>query len=369
MSTCTTRRLVVASVPSGHPYVRNLGPLDPRQPAPVRLVDPDPDDVSRAAGVRWWPPPMLERSWAAAHAFDLMHVHFGFDDRTPSQLRELVEELRASGRALVLTVHDLHSPHQEDPAQLRAQLDVLVPAADRVITLTAGAAREIFEHWRCEAAVVPHPHLVDLTTMERVRRHREGVVRSRPRVGLAVKDLRTNTDPVRLLPALVELTRRGHEVVLTMHRELHDRPVGHRQVEAVAALTRASQEHGLELVVHDPFDDEALWRWVAALDVALLPYRFGTHSGWLEMAHDLGTSVVAPAFGHYDDQGADATYVADADVVDHDSVVDAVERAVSERAATGLPGLDARGRRRQRAFVAEAHDRIYREALHPRSPR
>ena len=36
----------------------------------------------------------------------------------------------------------------------------------------------------------------------------------------------------------------------------------------------------------------------------LLPYRWGTHSGLLEAAHDLGTPVLAPAFGGFGDQGA-----------------------------------------------------------------
>ena len=40
----------------------------------------------------------------------------------------------------------------------------------------------------------------------------------------------------------------------------------------------------------------------AALDVSVLPYRFGTHSGWLEACFDLGTAVVAPSCGFYAEQ-------------------------------------------------------------------
>lgn len=34
----------------------------------------------------------------------------------------------------------------------------------------------------------------------------------------------------------------------------------------------------------------------------VLPYRFGTHSGYLEACRDVGTAVVAPAVGCYHDQ-------------------------------------------------------------------
>ena len=34
----------------------------------------------------------------------------------------------------------------------------------------------------------------------------------------------------------------------------------------------------------------------------MLPYRFGTHSGWLEACYDLGTPVLAPDCGFYAEQ-------------------------------------------------------------------
>ncbi|MET0237448.1 MAG: hypothetical protein ABW224_22555, partial [Kibdelosporangium sp.] len=80
--------LVVASVPADHPYIRHLGPEDGS--GPVRLPDPDPDDPGRSAEQRWWPPAMLAPAWAGSHHYDLLHVHFGFDSRTPEELQDFV---------------------------------------------------------------------------------------------------------------------------------------------------------------------------------------------------------------------------------------------------------------------------------------
>ena len=62
---------------------------------------------------------------------------------TPAQLEELVAALRRRGKPLVFTVHDLRNPHHPDRAAHDRHLDVLVPAADALITLTQGAAAEI----------------------------------------------------------------------------------------------------------------------------------------------------------------------------------------------------------------------------------
>jgi hypothetical protein len=85
-------------------YVRHLAdPADRR--SVVRLADPIPAGQGRARG-QWWP------------------------------------------------------PHHRDRRDHDAQLDVLIPAADGLITLTAGAAAEIESRWGRQPLVLPHPHVV-----------------------------------------------------------------------------------------------------------------------------------------------------------------------------------------------------------------
>ena len=69
-----------------------------------------------------------------------------------------------------------------------------------------------------------------------------------------------------------------------------------RRTRSLAANDR------LDLRVHPRFADDDLARYLAGLDVFVLPYRFGTHSGWLEACRDTGTRVVAPTCGFYRDQ-------------------------------------------------------------------
>ncbi|WP_148613479.1 glycosyltransferase [Nocardioides rubriscoriae] len=358
----TPRRVVVASVPAGHVYVRHLAPES--GDGPVRLVDPPPLGVRRAPSGQWWPPAMLDPGWVDTHGhgLDVFHLHFGFDALASRDLERIVAALRRTATPLVYTVHDLRNPHHPDRAAHDALLDVLVPAADALVTLTPGAADEIARRWGRDALVVPHPHVVPFDTMREVREARD-VRADRPfRVGLHLKSLRASMDPVAVLPTLVDTVADLPDAVLQVnaHRDVLD-PAGARHDAGLARLLRGYLDAGrLELEVHDYLSDAALFSYLARLDVSVLPYRFGTHSGWLETCRDLGTTVVAPSCGYYADQGPVLGYRLDEDGYDPATLAAAVRRAHAERPDLGTTVAD---RRRQRQDVADAHDRLYRSLL------
>lgn len=168
--------VTVASVPAGHVHVRHLS--DPVEHGRVeRLPDPRPCPAPDDPSV-WWPPVMLDPSWVEENhrSFDVFHLHFGFDARPVEDLRALVTALRRAGVPLVQTVHDLRNPHHPRRDEHDRRLDVLIPAADELVTLTRGAADEIARRWGYAATVLPHPHVVDLPSIDtpegRARRDR-----------------------------------------------------------------------------------------------------------------------------------------------------------------------------------------------------
>lgn len=305
---------------------------------------------------------MLDPAWAASADFDVFHLHFGFDACDPDRLAELVDVLRSRGKPLVFTVHDLRNPHHRSPEEHDRQLDVLVPAADALITLTPGAAREIARRWGRRATVVPHPHVVDLRTMGVAQDCRARRPRTTFRVGLHVKSLRPSMDPAGILPTLVETVADlpGAVLQVNAHRDVLDDD-GARLDAALATYLRAHAARGeLELHVHDYLSDRDLWCYLSSLDVSVLPYRFGTHSGWLEACRDLGTTVVAPSCGFYREQGPVLSYTRDEDSFDAESLAAAVREAYDARPRLGA-GIDER--RAQRQAVAAAHETVYRSVL------
>jgi len=350
--------VTVLSVPTDHVYVRHLAPLPDQDDAHavVRLRDPqDP----------WWPPPALEPDWLASRteSFDIYHVHFGFDARPVGDLRDVVDILRAAGRPLVQTVHDLRNPHHPTRELHDAQLDVLVRAADALITLTTGAAAEIEARWGRPATVLPHPHIVDLDELRRRRARGPGMDRvDRPfTVGLHLKSLRPCMSGAPVVTALLQAveTVPGTALRIDAHRDVADID-GARYDAVLAGALEDARRRGAQVEVHDYFDDGALFDYLEALDVSVLPYRYGTHSGWLEACRDLGTSVIAPDVGYYADQGRVYTYHLNETELDEASLVDAVRRAHLAGPPDPVP-IETRAQ--QRRDLAAAHAAIYEGLL------
>ncbi|TSD62370.1 glycosyltransferase [Aeromicrobium piscarium] len=357
----------VASVPAGHVYIRHLAPVGRALRDVVRLKDPVPSGASPAEQSRWWPPVMLDPAWIerAHDSFDVFHVQFGFDAFAPADLRRAVETLREHGKPLVHTAHDLRNPHHRTRDLHDAQLDVLIPAADAVITLTPGAAAEIERRWSREAIVLPHPHVVDFETMGSlpVTRRAPAERGGEFRVGLHVKSLRSCMDPLAMLPALVRAVSSipGGVLQIDGHTDVLD-PGGARYDVELASALRAAPSC-VDVRIHDFFSDAELVDYLASLDLSVLPYRFGTHSGWLEACRDVGTPVAAPTCGYYADQGPVHSFTMDEDRLDEDELVDAVLAAYRQ---TPPPAEIVARRRAQRDQIAAAHAELYADLVEAR---
>lgn len=302
-----TQSVCVASVPAGHPYVaRTLAHED-------IVILPDPLPAGAPAG-QWWPPVVLGGDWIATHpdTADLLHIHFGTESFEPAEVARAVEAAHAAGWPVVQTVHDLVHPQLTDQEPYLRQLDVVLPLVDAVVTLTPGAASEIERRWGRTARVLRHPRLLaDDVDAPRGRKH-EGVV-----IGMHLKDLRPNVDGPRavrdLLAAIAELHSRGVDARGEVRLHTRVRDVAARD-EVRRLIEEAGQSQGagsrpapVDLIEHERLDDSGLALALAGLDACVLPYRSGTHSGWLELCWDLGVPVAAPAVGFFAEQHVDPT--------------------------------------------------------------
>lgn len=352
----------VASVPGSHVYVRHL--TSTRSTNGVRrLSDPIPADGRTVPG-GWWPPLMLDPGWISQHhsEFDVFHVHFGFDAVNVQTMNDVVHELRAHDKPLIYTVHDLRNPHHPEPDAHDEVLDVLVPAADELITLTPRASAAISRRWNRDASVLPHPHVIPRARFaDRINRADPFVV------GVHAKSVRANMDPLPVIRTLLDAAESCDDVIVRVdvHDEIFD-PDDHWFNPAFGDEVLSLRHHPrADVRIHPYFSDEELWDYLAALSVSVLPYRFGTHSGWLEACHDLGVSVIAPSCGFYDQQHfydetpACAVYEFDEARFDPESLV----TALKEVRATRPIRPTWRTRSVQRDELDDAHVRLYRRSL------
>ena len=324
----------VLQIPGNHPYIDES------------TAGPDGPEFASPPG---FPSPGLDSAWLARHQreFDVVHLHFGFEHLDAAQLRSWLNTLAGFDLPLVYTVHDLRNPHQLSSAPHDRHLDLLIPAAAAVFTLTAGAADEIWRRWGRRAEVVAHPFVID-------PRSRPTSAPSADRVvGIHLKDLRRNViQPNRVIVAALKGARAGNgRLRVDLHPGILDRP----ELSGVRVLAAGGH---LDLEVHPRFSDHELADYLAGLHVAVLPYRFGTHSGWLEACRDVGTRVVVPSSGYYSQQWDETvSYRNDeTDGLDSRSLAEAVRQSLLRPA---VPAVDAAFRFRQRDEVRAAHARVY----------
>ena len=335
--------LRVATVPDTHPYITAVRPDSMRH---LRLTP--------LTATGWERSPLLDPSvlGRALVDVDVVHVHFGYEGLPPAQLEAFAAGVRECGSALVVTVHDLRNPHDREPNAHLAHLGILVTTADAVITLTSGAAAEIDRRWGRAATVIPHPSL--LTTPEvRVRGDR----RARAVVGLHLKSLRTNL--VEPLPLVLAAAAGARDAEAVLRVDVHDPGADPSVLSGLAGYAGRGL---IDLHPHERFSDHDLLAYLRGLDVSVLPYRFGSHSGWLEMCRDLGVAVVAPDCGFYAEQWDAVTTFANNERTGLDPA--SLRRAVHAAAQGGAPEpADRVDRLHQLSSVRAAHARVYSDAI------
>lgn len=332
----------VATIPDGHPY------LDAAMPGSASRLR----DGSRP---EWWRPSRwLDPAFVAANArkVDLVHVHFGFEHLAPTELDAWLGTLRDHDLPLVVTVHDLRNPHQEQREAYDVLLAQLVGAARLVTTLTPGAAAEIELAFGVEATVIPHPPLWTAAT---VRPPRPG--ETPPVVGIHLKSLRRNiVEPGRFVEvAAAATTAAGGRLRVDLHGDV-------ASDDRVASVHTLAASGALDLRIHDRFDDRALADYLLGLDLSVLAHRFGTHSGWVELCRDLGTRALAPSCGYYAEQWPEVV------TFEHDETVGLNEASLTEAIGQALarpapPAETVYQRLARRLAVRDAHAGLYRQAL------
>lgn len=317
-------------------------------------VLPDPP-VPGAPAAQWWPPVAMTAGWIDDHVddFDVLHVHFGLESFSPGDLADALDAVQRRGRPVVYTVHDLDNPQLVDQRDYHALLDVIIPAADRLLTLTDSTAAEIERRWGRRSLVLPHPTLIE--DMPSGRRDADGVIR----VGMHLRDLRPNIDgerAVRAAAAAAELlssagTKVDIEVLLSERV---------RDGEAAGRVVVAATHPAVGVRRVPRLGDAEIEAWLGGLDLFVLPYRHGTHSGWVELCYDLGVRVAGTDVGHIRAQHPEDYEVIDLDVPG--TLADAVTSTADARAALPSATLVSERRRErlvERDAVRAAHADLY----------
>jgi glycosyltransferase involved in cell wall biosynthesis len=284
----------VAHLPARTPYARKLagGSLVIVNNTTTTHAGLVPQDMS----FRWL------RDQPSFDFFDVLHVH-SLELAADDDIEAVLDRCDREGKQVVCTIHDVTPMFNPDQDVYARQLRGLADRKIALITLTEGAAGVLRQALgdQQHVTVLPHGHVLPLHDprwQSPPRRSEPG----RPTRFAMYGGFRPNR---RMFPVVVNLlfgnlgdpatisilTRAVSPVELDTNRDLGS--------VVNAALARPEQVN-LRL---SPFpSDHEIADFLLAADVLVLPYLWGTHSGQLELAFDLGIVPVVANVGYLREQ-------------------------------------------------------------------
>jgi len=227
-----------------------------------------------------------EKKW------DIVHFHFGWEQYPLEHITEVVAAHVRTGKPIVVTVHDTRNPHTKDSVADQAYLTVILHAASAVVTLTPSAASHIRDTYGVNVMVIPHGPLLTRDRMEHYR-HVQHQTLEAETIYVHLKGGRTNLDWQRLLvmaPAIKRQSGYTLKFGVRINSDIHT---------YVSGMSEVYAEH---IILQSEVTDDELYAEMIRHAAVLLPYRWGSHSGMIELAKDLGVPSIVYDTGHYEDQ-------------------------------------------------------------------
>jgi len=276
----------VVHVPARTPYARKL------HDESVRVLNGTSVEglvVPRDATLAWL---LDHRPW---HWLDVVHLHHP-DFETIPRLRAVIAECRRAGKRVVFTAHDV-SPVFGGRAAHHGRLRELAQLGVPFVCLTPTAEAEVRWRFGARTVVIPHGYVTEPETPRRARRD------PGPTRFLIYGSLRRNRD-VELVLACWRFARHLADTTLHLFLRAPSRVSLSEDAQVWRVIREHAADHRLRVDVLPFPTDDAVNEAVAGTDCLLLPYRWGSHSGQLEHAFDLGVLPVAARIGFLPDQVA-----------------------------------------------------------------
>lgn len=242
--------------------------------------------------------PAIDDVWdvdaLVAARIDAVQLHAGFEHIGPDDMWAWCTALKECGIRLAHTVHHIDNPYLVDQRPHHRRVAALVRHADELDTLTPSASAEIAARWGRRALVVPYPPLVVDAVIDQVRR--------RPPIERPVLVWLGAPRPSIDLDVVVDVVERvAHPVELVARLDGWDALDDDGRDRIVAAVARSASG---ELVITGCPTNAELVEVLAQRPAIVLPEAWGTHSGLVRLATDLGVPALVPAVGCHADQGA-----------------------------------------------------------------
>ncbi|MEX1068656.1 MAG: glycosyltransferase [Patescibacteria group bacterium] len=282
----------ILSLPSRHPYTSKFD-----NGRDFTFVNPDTDLL----GTGFYNPSFYQKN-NPPQKYDLVHVHFSFDSVPLPKFKKLLSYFKTVGKPIVWTLHSKESQRVRNLGNGQYQ-KLLFNYADKIISPTEGAKKWLEKKFGTHKRGVPVIPLGFIVHPDHVKKENKGVIKSKNVFTFLVGEFRENKEFVQSIINFLHCSelRSVKLQVIFKPINIYRKKYGKLRPEIIDFLKIIKDPRIIKISLPN-IPNEVITKAFLKSHAIILPYKWGTHSGQIELAKDCGCHVVVSNVGFYKEQ-------------------------------------------------------------------
>jgi beta-1,4-mannosyltransferase len=280
----------VLSLPSRHPYTSKFNAAE------ISFVNPDTDFFTDGLCNADY----LEEYFPPA-SYDLAHIHFSFDRLSIEELKSILKYFKEKEKPVVWTLHSKESQRIKNFGEGKYQ-KILFEYSSKIISPTTGAAawleKKYGKHSR-SVDVIPLGYMSDPRDIERLD---TSVEKSPLLFSMLIGEFRQNKEFLQSIANFVQCSDLKDFMLQLIFKPISLYGTGEKLSNEMIFFYNLIQNPRIEILSKPEIPNEEINIAFLRSHAVVLPYKWGTHSGQIELAKDCGCHVVVSDVGYYKEQ-------------------------------------------------------------------
>lgn len=286
----------VLSLPSMHPYMSKLDDGEF-----ISFINPNTNLFDEPQ----FSPDFLDKNYPAK-SYDVVHIHFSFDHVSPKKLENAIKYFKERKKPLVWTAHSMQSLRKKNLGKGKYR-ELLFENSDAIISPTEGCKNQILDRFGSHEfpiKIIPLGYMADPNEVERISKR----IKKDPKLfTYLIGDFRENKEIIQSIINFTQCSALDDSKLQLIYKPMKmykedNTQIRDARMEIFYYLTKESQIINLSL----PFiENEVLIEAFVKSHAIIMPYKWGTHSGQIELARDCGCHALITSVGYYREQWED----------------------------------------------------------------
>jgi len=287
-------KIKVLSLPSRHPYMSKF------HGDKIIFVNPHTDYFSEgkctSKHIHKHHPPT---------SYHIAHFHFSFDKISVKELEEILIYFKKIKKPIVWTCHSRENQRIKNYGKGKYQ-ELLFKYADQIISPTYGCKNWIeknFGKHKRDIVVIPMGYMANPKDIKRIQKK---IKKNKNLFTFLIGDFRENKETVQSIINFLQCSD-----LISNNLQLIFKPINIRDKYGSGLKTEKLvffsllQNSRIKSISLPNIENDLLIELFLKSHAIILPYKWGTHSGQIELAKDCGCHVVVSDVGFYKEQWQD----------------------------------------------------------------